>query len=179
MKRGIKRISYKPAEDILLSLDSYDDIFSGFDPRPYSQKSLSKDLLFECQKVAVDKPKKVHLKLLLERKKRNIREEIQITKRMRDHFNQHFLEEKKEFVKIRVDGWIWFALGCFLTVLTALLMEQETSLFVRVLVNVAHPGGWFFLWEGLAKVIIHSKEKRNSYTFNKKLKEAKISFLSK
>jgi len=41
--------------DITLLLDSYNDIFSSFDPRPYSEKSLSDDLIIECKKAAIDK----------------------------------------------------------------------------------------------------------------------------
>jgi len=57
-------------------------------------------------------------------------------------------------------------------------MEKETSFFVKVLINIAHPGGWFFLWEGLAMILIHSKEKKEDYDFNRKMNEAKISFFS-
>ena len=33
--------------EISLLLDSYDDIFSDFDPRPYNQRALSQDFLAE------------------------------------------------------------------------------------------------------------------------------------
>lgn len=37
--------------EISIWLDNYDDIFSDFDPRPYSQRSLSDDFLAEAKKI--------------------------------------------------------------------------------------------------------------------------------
>ena len=41
--------------EISLSLDNYDDIFSDFDPRPFSQRALSDDFLIEAKKASRDK----------------------------------------------------------------------------------------------------------------------------
>ena len=38
-----------------LILDTYLDIFSSFDPRPYEERSLSDDFLDECKKMVIDK----------------------------------------------------------------------------------------------------------------------------
>ena len=35
--------------EISLILDTYDDMFSSFDPRPYSQRALSEDFLSEAK----------------------------------------------------------------------------------------------------------------------------------
>lgn len=56
--------------NISLILDSYDDIFSDFDPRPFSEKALSDDFLVECKRAARDKDRSVvELKLLVPTKK--------------------------------------------------------------------------------------------------------------
>ena len=52
---------YESADDIPLVLDSYDDIFSDFDPRPYSERAMSGDFLLECKKASAEKKKKIHL----------------------------------------------------------------------------------------------------------------------
>ena len=36
--------------NISIVLDSYDDLFSDFDPRPYRIRALSDDFLLECKK---------------------------------------------------------------------------------------------------------------------------------
>ena len=178
MKKADDYLSYNSGEDIPLRLDSYNDLFSDFDPRPYSQKALSKDFLIECQKASLDKKKNIKLKLFIDKKKRNIKEEKFIVKRIQEHFNKHFLEKKKELFKIRMLGLFWFLLGSFLIVFTTFLNLQNQSFFVQVLAAVAHPGGWFFMWEGMGKILIHSEEKRKEQLFNKKMNNMKISFES-
>src|SRR3989339_701864 len=49
-KQSIRHIS-----QVSMWLDGYDDIFSDFDPRPYSQRSLSDDFLSEAKKVSSGK----------------------------------------------------------------------------------------------------------------------------
>jgi hypothetical protein len=41
--------------EIKLMLDTYDDIFSDFDPRPFSQRTLSEDFLEEARKASREK----------------------------------------------------------------------------------------------------------------------------
>jgi hypothetical protein len=173
-----KEENYNSKKDIPLVLDSYNDLFSNFDPRPYSQRALSKDFLLECQKASIDKTREIELKFLINKKERNFKEEELITKRIKEHFNKHFLEKKKELFRMRLIGFIWFLLGCFLIVLTTFLDLQNQSFTIKILVAIAHPGGWFFLWEGLGKIIIHSKEKKEEHLFNKKMNKIKISFFS-
>ncbi|MBI2151367.1 hypothetical protein HYU21_01420, partial [Candidatus Woesearchaeota archaeon] len=46
MNKKEERIEFEVREgNISLVLDSYDDIFSDFDPRDYSEKALSEDFL--------------------------------------------------------------------------------------------------------------------------------------
>jgi len=173
-----KREDYNSRKDIPLILNSYDDIFSGFDPRPYSQRALSKDFLIECQKASEDKKGKIELKLILDKNKRKIKDEEMIIKRIKEHFSKHFIEKKKELFGMKLIGLAWFLAGCFLTAITAIFMERNVSLFMKVLVNLAHPAGWFFLWEGMGKILIHSKDKKQEYLFHEKMNNAKISFVS-
>jgi len=178
MKKRINELSYKSGKDIPLIVNSYNDIFSTFDPRPYSQRALSQDFVLECQKASVDKKGEIELKFLVKKDSRNLKEEEIIIRRIKEHFNKHFLEKKKELFNLRLVGFIWFLVGCFLTAITALFMEKEISSFMKVLVNLAHPAGWFFLWEGMGKVILHSKGKKEEYTFYKKMNNSRISFIS-
>ena len=41
--------------NISLILDSYNDMFSDFDPRSFSERALSDDFLSECKRAARDK----------------------------------------------------------------------------------------------------------------------------
>ena len=37
------------SEEVKFTIDQYEDIFSDFDPRPFSEKGLSEDFLFKSQ----------------------------------------------------------------------------------------------------------------------------------
>jgi|WetSurMetagenome_2_1015567.scaffolds.fasta_scaffold274449_2 hypothetical protein len=178
MKKEGNGFSYKLDKDIPLILNSYDDIFSNFDPRPYSQRALSKDFILECQKASEDKKGEIELKFLVKKDARNLKEEEIITKRIKDHFRKHFLEKRKELFNLRLIGFIWFLAGCFLIVATTFFGQEGSSFAVRLIIAIAHPAGWFFLWEGMGKIIIHSKEKKAEHVFHKKMNKVKISFLS-
>jgi hypothetical protein len=99
------------AGNISLVLDSYDDIFSDFDPRPYSEKPLSDDFLIECKRAARDKEAGLELRLLVPKQKRNIYEEAKIKKRLKNHFQKHFHEKAKEIKALKREGFIWFFIG--------------------------------------------------------------------
>ena len=94
--------------NISLILDSYDDLFSDFDPRPYAQRALSDDFLVECKKASVVKKSKIELRLMAPKHKRNHFDEVKIKKRLKEHFHKHFKNEENKIRKIRVNGLFWF-----------------------------------------------------------------------
>src|ERR1035437_3645551 len=68
-------------------LDGYDDIFSDFDPRPYSERSLSDDFIAEAKKVSREKLLKINeLNLLIPDSKRNAEQESVIIKNLHANF---------------------------------------------------------------------------------------------
>lgn len=175
-KRKFEKV-YQSEEDILLVLESYDDIFSDFDARSYSQKSISNDFLLECKRASTDK-KNIKLKLFVPKQKRNSFEETKIKKRLKEHFNHHFLKKKKEINKIKLDGFFWFIIGCFMMLLSAIFLSYKGPFWFNLLITLVHPAGWFFMWEGLGKIFITAKDKIPDYEFYKKMKNSTISFLN-
>ena len=55
---------------ISLLLDSYDDIFSDFDPRPFTHRAVSDDFLIEAKRAALDKDGTLELRFLIPRQHR-------------------------------------------------------------------------------------------------------------
>ena len=163
--------------NISLILDSYDDIFSDFDPRGYSERSLSDDFLAECKKVARDKGEKLELRLMVPRKLRNIRDEIKIKKRLKSHFHRHYLEKYEEVKKVKREGAAWFLIGAMLMIISTALYG-ETKFLYKLLEVMLVPASWFMFWEGLDKIFISSREKEPDYKFYKKMAHAQIFFLS-
>jgi hypothetical protein len=164
--------------NISLVLDSYNDIFSDFDPRTYSEKALSDDFLIECKKAARDKEGKLELRFLVPKEKRNLKDEIRIRKRLKEHFHRHFLEEQRGIKIMRLEGIVWFVIGAILMLLATFLIGFENKNFVyKLLIIIIEPAGWFFFWEGLNFVFLRSKEKLLDYSFYKKMSHSEICFL--
>src|SRR3989344_4468624 len=87
--------------NISLILESYQDIFSDFDPRPFAEKSLSDDFLLECRRAAREKDdKSMEIILSLPRTKRNLNDEFKIKRRLKEHFHKHFIEKDKELTNM-------------------------------------------------------------------------------
>src|SRR5262249_60242404 len=79
-----------PAGAVSLWLDNYDDIFSDFDPRPYSQRALSEDFLAEARRAVRDRHDEVpELRLLVPTPARHVEDETIIRKRLHEHFRKH------------------------------------------------------------------------------------------
>jgi hypothetical protein len=172
--------------NISLVLDSYDDLFSDFDPRPYSEKALSDDFLFECKRAAREKEKYLELRLLVPVHKRKIHEETIIRRRLKEHFKKHSKEEEKIVKKIKREGLYWCFIGSIVLIISTFLYEFKLSLgsgfFSRILIDflfiISQPAGWFIFWEGLGKIFIVSREKSSNYEFYKKMSEANINFFN-
>jgi hypothetical protein len=175
MKKELK-LDFNNPNEIPLILESYEDIFSDFDPRDYEKKALSEDFLNECKKASFDKENKIILKLFTPRNKRDSHIENDIKKRLKEHFNKHFIEKKEELKKLKKEGIFWFILGCLLIIITSFPIQENISFLIRVLLNIAHPAGWFFLWEGLGKILLTSKEKKPTFNFYKKMSKCSVEF---
>lgn len=167
----------KSQAGIPLVLDSYDDIFSDFDPRPYLNKALSGDFLLECKKASIEKKGKIRIRFFLPRNKRDALEEIKIKKRLKEHFGKHFREKRREIRKIRMNGAFWVVMGSVMMILSAfLLFDSKISFWLHLLLTLVQPAGWFFLWEGMGKILLVPLEKKPDYSFYKKMASAEISF---
>ncbi|MFH1332009.1 MAG: hypothetical protein ABIH63_01865 [archaeon] len=182
-KLDLKKEERKPDEliiregNISLILDSYDDIFSDFDPRPYEQKSLSDDFLAECKRAAEDKKTEVELRVLIPQNKRNLDSESKIKKRLRNHFQSHYKQKQEEKKRIRKKGIAWAFTGAILILMATLLYTQTYRGFIFILLfTLFEPAGWFTIWNGLEKIFIESREKVKYYKFYRIMSKTKVNF---
>ncbi len=177
-KRGYIEKDFNSSE-IPLWLDDYTDLFSDFDPRPYSHRALSQDFLEELKRASRDKPKRVKLGLLVPRAKRNLKEEFTIKKRLREHFMKHFLISKKEHNKIVKEGAIFLVLGLIFMIITGIFLIKNMPTRLTTFLSVfLEPGGWFLFWEGLYLIIFESRKKHPDLKFYKKMSRLKTEFRS-
>jgi len=166
--------------EISLIIDTYEDIFSDFDPRPFTERALSDDFLLEARKASRDKEEGIQLKFLIPKELRNIEQEKRIVTRLRGHFKKHAEEKKKEFKDLIIQGISFLLLGILFMVLTTFILfrQENSSAFITFLSVLFEPAGWFLFWEGLDLIIFESKKIKPEYEFNQKLARCDLSFIS-
>lgn len=167
--------------NISLWLDTYDDIFSDFDPRPYAQRALSDDFLVEAKKVTRETAAgEIELELMMPKDKRNAQQEAIIKKRFKEHFKKQYDYFKNKQRRILRQGVSFIALGIVAMIIsTFILLEQpEANFWLTLLTVVAEPAGWFLFWEGLHLTIFDVKQVASDLKFNKRMHRGRVAFAS-
>jgi hypothetical protein len=169
------------SSSINLALDEYDDIFSDFDPRPFSQRALSGDFLNELKRASLAKEESgLHLVLTIPAGRRSPGQEHLIQDRLRDHFKRHRRQLQDQLKKERISGIRMAALGVvFMFIATYLLTYTEKNIWTTFIVVLLEPAGWFTFWEGLDQVLFRAKEITPDLAFYRKMTGAKIIFTPK
>jgi hypothetical protein len=166
--------------EISIWLDSYDDIFSDFDSRPLSERTVSDDFLSEVRKVCDEKSRnKIHLKLSVPEALRKPEDEKIIIKRLHLYFrNNHHLNEKYSRQK-NIKG-IYFIIAGTLLMLCASYISfiNPQKFYVHTLLILFEPAGWFFLWSGLDHLVYFSKSKKADLIYYNKMANAVIRFVN-
>jgi predicted nucleic acid-binding Zn ribbon protein len=163
--------------NISLILDSYDDIFSSFDARPYSEKALSVDFLAECKNAVRDKGEfEIEMRLLMPKDKRNLKDEPTIKKRLKSHFGKHFLEKEREIVKVKKEGFIWVLIGAMILLGIILVSFKFTEELFASFIALLEVPSWFLMWEGMAKIFIDTRKMEPDFIFYKKMANMMINF---
>ena len=185
----IKKDSEKTEEDkqkilkmseISLWLDDYDDIFSDFDPRPYSQRSLSDDFLSEAKKASRDKnPSKLELRFLVSADKIDQKIEAIIKKRLHEHFNKHVHLLRNEMKNTRNNSIIVAFMGILMMLAATYIRSIEpNTFFIRFLFVLLEPAGWFATWFALDRLFYMTEKNKTEYLFYEKMSKCEIIFSS-
>jgi hypothetical protein len=162
---------------VSLWLDTYDDIFSDFDPRPFGQRSLSDDFLAEARRAVRDRHDEVpELRLLVPVSVRNLDDETTIRKRLRDHFRRHADRLGRERRRA-----IWASLGVavagFAVMTTSALLRRQPDTVARTVLHVLlEPAGWFAVWFGLDQLFYGIREIAREHGFYRKMARADVVF---
>ena len=167
--------------EISLWLDNYDDIFSDFDPRPYSLRSLSDDFLLEAKKASRDKDaNRLELRFLISQEHRDPKVEATIKKRLRDHFKKHMESSKKAHWNLIRQGLSFVALGILLMIMATFMLvsDEETNFMRGFFIVLLEPAGGFLFWEGMHLIVFESKEHLPEQDFYKQMANCEITFLT-
>lgn len=167
---------------ITIWLDTYDDIFSDFDPREYQARALSDDFLSELRKLVREDDAKEDLReiqLLLPADLRSTSTEEIISHRLHTYFRHRLLQLNEAHQRIRWKG-IWLSVaGLFgLLIASYISFTRPAEMAYHFLRTVLEPAGWFFVWMGYDHLVNGSGRKKPDLDFFKRMSRNKISFRS-
>ncbi len=168
-----------PAHEILnisVALDTYDDIFSDFDPRPYSKRELSLDFLREIERRRFEAGTSIEVRFLIPKDVRNKEEEAFITKRLREHFGTQKKDAIEKSSQTRSTGIKLSAIGFAIMVVSLIPSESDLLGFLLPISQVLVVASWFFLWTGLEKIFIGNKRAQRQEARAEKLRKATYLF---
>lgn len=163
---------------VKLWLDSYDDLFSDFDPRPYSKRTLSDDFIAQVRKVIREENgKEFVLQLLLPSSVRNEKEEGVIAERLPVFFQKNLEQLQLERKHNRLKGLRLIVFGILFMVTGGYISFQGPKGFsVHLLLIIFEPAGWFLFWSGLDILIEHPGKTRKEVDFFYRMAHTKIIF---
>ena len=166
--------------EVNILLDSYDDMFSDFDPSEYAERTLSDDFIIQAQKISKNKDgTKISLKLLIPALARNEADEKVIIKRLYSHFNNAYLQAKGDVRKSNIKGILLTSIGtAFMVIASYLSFMKPEKYHVHFLIVLFEPGGWFLLWAGLDHLVYRSKITKNDIDFYAKMVKSEIKFIT-
>lgn len=188
-KEEIALINAKPGErkKILLDksvlsiwLDSYNDIFSDFDSRPYSERALSDDFICEAKKIEKEKTGgTISLKLLMPAHLRKKTTESIIARSIHARFRNLSHQVKREMKRTRRKGALLTLIGLASMILANYLINlDEKTFLINALLIVLEPAGWYFVWTGLDHFFSGTHDKDKELDFDTRMAHSKIVFLS-
>ncbi len=153
-KRAEQRV--QDLREIGVVIDTWDDVFSDFDPRPLGERTVSGDFIDELKKRYKETQSgdfiiTIYAPILL----KNEESERMVINRLRKHFRYKFLQKKKVITIIRIRGLIFVIVGiCSLSFLTlATYFKFISELALHIISIILMPLGWFGIWEGLSKLV--------------------------
>jgi hypothetical protein len=146
----------KDIQEISIAIDSWDDIFSDFDPSPLEHRILSEDFIAELKKRHRETKRgsfviTIYAPISL---KDEVSERL-VLKRLKQYFKFTHLSIQKEINSSKAKGTIFVICGIFfLALLTFVAYFKMIDTLVLELVSILlMPLGWFGIWEGFSHII--------------------------
>jgi len=176
----IPEISFVEIRDISIAIDSYDDIFSDFDPREFSQREVSDDLLKELKRRYVEtKSGKLEVRFILAADMREPKLESTIKKRLREHFEFKLKDVNEELKKRKWKGNMYISIGAVLLAIQAFYSTYASDLLAKeLLAIILVPAGWFGMFTGIEKLIEDPEKFEEQKRINEKMVHCSYIFLS-
>ncbi|MDD5019070.1 MAG: hypothetical protein PHH75_02290 [Candidatus Omnitrophica bacterium] len=146
----------KDIQEISIAIDSWDDVFSDFDPSPIDRRILSEDFLSELKKRYRETQRgDFVITIYAPASLKDETTEKLVNKRLKQYFKFRHLSLQKEIATAVRRGTL-FVLGgvaslSSLTMLTYFHMLDKLTL--ELIAIIFMPLGWFGIWEGFSRII--------------------------
>ena len=146
----------KDIQETTIAIDSWDDIFSDFDPSPLEHRVLSEDFLLELKKRYRETQRgNFIVTICAPLSLKDEASERIVIKRLKQFFKFRHLLLQKEMNERRRVGFIFVIVGIlFLSTLTLTTYYNVLPrLAIEILGIILMPLGWFGIWEGFSRII--------------------------
>jgi hypothetical protein len=164
---------------ISIAIDTYEDIFSDFDPRDIAQRDLSEDFIIELMRrhrqnpqgrydVVLVGPKSIEDGLLAKK----------IIARLNRYFHQKHVRYLKAIKEIRLRGlsYVLFGMAVLFVLTYFAFFEKLSGLALQIVGIIFTPLGWFGVWEGFSKIVDIPFDLRSDTQAYEKLSKASYKF---
>lgn len=143
-------------QEVSIAIDTWDDVFSDFDPRPLEERTLSEDFVYELQKRYYEQPSgALSVTIWAPPTLQDSATEALVCRRLKEYFALRATQMRAEIRQERVRGAIFFACGfvclgllAFMTLVVKLPDAWRAFLEITLM-----PLGWFGMWEGVGKMV--------------------------
>lgn len=181
-KENYLKQMYKTSPDtdgfiIEVSVDSYNEIFNGWDPSPVKRRDLDPEVMEFIESSADDIPLKYPLEMhfYLPAEKRDEEKERLSKEGIRNNFSYSIALIRRSLADIRKKTMVYaVAAFAFLTVRYMSRLGVPTNLLTTILTEGLSIGGWVFLWEAFSLFFFAGQETSNQLKRYLRLLDAKI-----
>jgi len=136
---------------VIIALNSYDDLFSDFDIRGYDERPFSRDFLDELnlRMIKLDSNEKIEVTLLVPEGLRNESNESVILKRMSGFFSDRYAHYRRKNKNTIIKSAVFVIIGLLLMFIANFFTEKIPAAFGDFLLIPS----WYFVWSGLEQFV--------------------------
>jgi hypothetical protein len=158
-----------------IAIDTYDDLFSDFDPSHYDTRILSEDFLHELHhRYSENKKGEFSIRISLPKALRSEKTESIVKRRFKDYFKKELKHLQKSEREKKYNGILRVIGGILLSALLIIFPELDTVPILTIFSVLI----WYFLWSGFEHIFELSKHSEHRTRFFEKFIRAEFTFVS-
>jgi hypothetical protein len=175
----LKKTDVKTVSEALqishIAIDTYDDLFSDFDPSSYETRMLSEDFLHELHhRYSENKKGEFSIRISIPKALRSEKIESVAKRRFKEYFKRELRHIQKAEKEKKSNGVLRILVGMVLSALLVVFPELDTVPLLTIFSVLI----WYSLWSGFEHVFELSKNLEHKIKFFEKFVRAEFVFVS-